>query len=296
MRKTIAGLLLAGLISSGCGSTPATADANATLMPGGTSRAAAATGAARADASTTAAAPRQRDTSPPYIAPEKRDLMALLPPAPKNGDARDAADRRIFKETRKLKGTPRWQMAAHDAELGTNAMLDHFACALGVKATPEQLPKTVALMQKSMREAASTVGPAKDFYKRKRPFKVDKGEICVPERTVGDSYDYPSGHTTAGWAWALVLAQVDPDNALPLLARGRAIGDSRVVCGMHNASAVENARMFTGAAITLVSASPLFQTDLAAARTELAAFRAGPHEKPDAAACALEAELVKAFW
>jgi acid phosphatase (class A) len=222
--------------------------------------------------------------------------FAVMAPAPKDGDARDEADRRIFRETRVHYGTPRWEMAIADAQLGTGAMLEHFACSLDLELKPEDAPKLVAIAQKATREAASSMSKAKDFYKRKRPFMVDEGPTCVEHSTIGESFDYPSGHTTAGWAWGMVLSQVDPSRAGPLLARGRAIGDSRVVCGMHNASAVENARMLTGAAVSLASASALYQADLAYARAELATLRAGEHRKPDPARCAVEAELIKPYW
>src|SRR5690606_5127436 len=127
----------------------------------------------------------RRPTTPPYITGDTAGLMDVLPPTPRNGDARDASDRRIFPETRQLEGTPRWEMAVADAQLGTAAMLKHFSCSLGVELTPEQAPKIVALAQKATRESASTVGRAKDFYKRERPFKVDEGPTCVPASTIG---------------------------------------------------------------------------------------------------------------
>lgn len=243
-----------------------------------------------------AGAAAQAAATPPYISGDAAALMAVLPPAPVDGDARDAADRRIFRETRALAGSPRWQMAVEDAELGNANMLRHFACALDISLTPQQAPRLAALAQKATREAAQSMGRAKEFYKRHRPYTVDEGATCVAPSTVGESFDYPSGHTTAGWAWGLVLAQVVPDRALPLLARGRAIGDSRVVCGMHNASAVEGARLLTGAAVALMSASQLFQSDLAAARAEFAALSAAGHARPDPQQCAVEQELVKPYW
>lgn len=246
---------------------------------------------------TGSAAPAQRaPASPPYISGDAAGLFEALPPAPRDGDARDEADRRIFRETRALAGSPRWAMAAADAELGSSQMLQHFACALDIELTPQRAPRMVALLTKATREAAASMAKAKDFYKRHRPFTVDAGPTCVDPSTVGESFDYPSGHTTAGWAWGLVLAQMDTQHATPLLARARAIGDSRVVCGMHNASAVEAARMLTGAAVSVMSASPLYQSDLAAARDELARLRKGPHVQPEAARCATEAELVKPYW
>lgn len=241
-------------------------------------------------------AAQRQPASPPYITGDASALFTVLAPAPSSGDARDVADRRIFRETRKLAGTPRWEMAADDAQLGNAKMLEHFACSLEMELTPEDAPRMLALAQKVTREAAASMSKAKDFYKRQRPFMVDEGPTCVEHSTIGESFDYPSGHTTAGWAWGLVLSQVDPSRAGPILARGRAIGDSRVVCGMHNASAVENARMLTGAAVSLASASPLYQADLAHARAELATLRTGEPRKPDPARCAVEAELIKPYW
>ena len=73
------------------------------------------------------------------------------------------------------------------------------------------------------------------------------------------------------------LAQVAPERAIPILLRGRSIGDSRVVCGVHNASAVEAARLLTSATMALVMGTPAYQADLAEARAELAALRSQPH-------------------
>lgn len=253
-----------------------------------------------ADAPTPATAPNaparpRTPATPPYFTGDAASLFVILPPAPRDGDARDEADRRIFRSTRALEGTARWQMAAADAQLSAAQMLKHFSCSLDIELTPEQAPRMVALAQKASREAAASAGKAKDFYKRHRPFVVDEGPLCVAKSTVEGSFDYPSGHTTAGWAWGLVLSQVDPARAAPLLARGRAIGDSRVVCGMHNASAVEGARMLTGAAFAAISASPLYQADLAWARKELQDLRVTA-PRPEPQRCAAEAELIKPYW
>src|SRR5262249_686709 len=108
---------------------------------------------------------------------------------------------------------------------------------------------------------------------------------------LGDTYDYPSGHTTAGWTWALVLAQVAPDRASAILARGRSIGESRVVCGVHNASAVEGGRYTADAVMVLINTNAHFRSDVEAARAELATLRKSG-AKPDPARCEREAALV----
>jgi acid phosphatase (class A) len=248
---------------------------------------------ASAAPATSPAGPPRAPPVPGYLPAGTIDMLRVMPPAPTDGDARDEADRRIFRETRALRGTPRWEMAADDAELGTAAMLRHFSCSLDIELTAQQAPKLVRILQRATRDASQSMAGAKDHYRRPRPYFVQPGEICRPRDELGASFDYPSGHTTAGWSWALVLAQVAPDRASGILARGRAIGDSRVVCGVHNASAVAASRLLTGATIAVSAATAEYQQDLAAARTELAALRAAPHTTPAPARCEAEAALLR---
>ena len=238
------------------------------------------------------AGPAARPPPGGYLAPGAVDMMSVMPPAPKQGDARDEADRRIFRETRALQGSARWAMAADDAELGSAAMLRHFACSLDIALAPAQAPRIVAMLQKATRDGAQAMLKAKDIYQRQRPYQVNEGPICRPREELGNSFDYPSGHSLAGWTWGLVLAQVVPERATQILLRGRSIGDSRVVCGVHNASAVEASRLLTGGTMALAMATPAYQEDLAAARAEFAMLRAQPHVRPAPEKCAEEARLI----
>jgi len=225
-----------------------------------------------------------------YLKPGTVDMLSILPPAPVVGDARYDADRAIFKTTRRYIGTPRWALAANDVKYGDASGLNDFSCALGVALTPEQAPKLMALIHKANSDTQRETNVAKNFYKRQRPFKIDAGDICQPKEELGDSYDYPSGHTTAGWTWALLLSDVAPDHANQILARGRAYGESRIVCGAHNASAVEAGRLSATVTMSFVRNTAAYQNDLAAARRELAALRktaAAP------AQCEAEAGLIK---
>jgi acid phosphatase (class A) len=118
------------------------------------------------------------------------------------------------------------------------------------------------------------VGRLKDFYKRKRPFLIDRGPICLPRtEELVKSFDYPSGHTTMSWVVGLLLAEAAPDRATDILARARAYGESRVVCGVHTASAVEGGRTTASAVVATLHSSVAFEAALSAARVELAALR-----------------------
>ncbi|MDB5451330.1 MAG: acid phosphatase, partial [Phenylobacterium sp.] len=89
----------------------------------------------------------------------------------------------------------------------------------------------------------------------------------------------------------LILAELAPDRATQILSRARAFGEGRLVCGVHNLSAVEAGRMNGSIVVAALHGSEEFRKDMDVARKEIAAARkAGP--APDAAACAKEAELV----
>ncbi len=55
--------------------------------------------------------------------------------------------------------------------------------------------------------------------------------------------------------------------------RGRAYGQSRVVCGVHTPSAVEAGRTVGGSVLAVLNTDPTFRADLEAARAELAQTR-----------------------
>jgi acid phosphatase (class A) len=116
---------------------------------------------------------------------------------------------------------------------------------------------------------------AKNFNKRQRPFLIDKGETCIViSPDFAKSYDYPSGHATLSWTLGLVLAEIAPDRATQILARARAFGESRIVCGVHNASAVDAGRTEASIVVAALHSSADFRTDLEAARSEPAEARA----------------------
>ena len=85
---------------------------------------------------------------------------------------------------------------------------------------------------------------------------------------------YPSGHTAIGWAWALILTEIAPERADAVLARGRAFGESRVVCNVHWHSDVVEGRFMGAAAVARLHADPGFLADIEAVKAEYAKVRA----------------------
>ncbi|EJL27213.1 phosphatase PAP2 family protein [Novosphingobium sp. AP12] len=230
-----------------------------------------------------------------YLAADEFDVTHIVEPAPRPGDPRYETDRKIFKATRKLVDTPRWKLATEDADYSVPALARDFSCAVGVKLTPQNAPKLMMLIERAGADTSAQSSKAKAVYQRHRPFTIDKGRICQPESELYDekkhrmSYDYPSGHTTWGWTWALVLSSIAPDRAQQILERGRAYGDSRFVCGAHNESAVEAGMLSATATMALVQTKPEYQADREAAKAELDALR---HSGEQPTACEAEALLL----
>lgn len=251
--------------------------------------------AAASAALTMGADPAPKPLAPapqPYLAGAMSpDTYKILPPAPLPGTARYEADRKMFLGTRGLKDSPRWALALNDDNIGLYRK--DMSCALGVELTDQNAPKFTALMRRVGRDSSNLTNLPKDAFKRLRPFLVDKGPICIdPNGGIAKSFDYPSGHVTYSWAAGLILAELAPDRATEILIRSRAFGESRMVCGVHNMSAVESGRTNGSIIVASLHGQEAFRADMEAARTEVAAARkVGP--APNPAACAKDAELLK---
>ena len=233
----------------------------------------------------------KRERAEGYLSPHDFDVTTVLEPAPRKGDPRYDADRKIFRATRVLLNTPRGAMATSDVDTSNAALMRDFSCAVGVSLTPQNAPATLNVVARAGADTAAQTTIAKNVYRRARPFHQDRGAVCQPVAELGDSYDYPSGHTTWGWTWALILSELAPDRAGPILRRGRAYGDSRFVCGAHNESAVEGGMLSASATMAVVRTKAAFQADLSSARAEIARLRADP-ATPRPQGCAAEEALV----
>lgn len=231
----------------------------------------------------------------PFLAdPAQRpDTALILPPAPRAGSAAYEADRQVFRATRKLENTPRWEQAKRDVPLDVPDMLKAYSCAAGVQLTPVKTPLLAGLLTRMSADAERAIEPAKAANRRLRPLEIDPGPVCQPREKLVGSYDYPSGHATWGWSVGLVLAELVPERSTELLARARIYAESRVVCGAHNASAIQAGATSAASLVAALHGFADFRAAMDAARHEMAAVRATKKLAPDAAVCAAEASNSK---
>jgi acid phosphatase (class A) len=225
------------------------------------------------------------------------DHLLFLPPPPAEDSALGTADVALFHATRALENTARWRLAASDAEIGREKTLRDFACALGVDLTSAETPALARLLARASADLVLLVGAAKDHYQRPRPFLTEQGPVCVGySEEFAKSGSYPSGHAASGWMHALLFAEVDADSTAAILARGRAFGESRVVCGMHYLTDVDAGRTAASALVAALHGNAEFEADLAAARAEVAALEAAAAATPDSATCAVEQAELRTPW
>ncbi|WP_199634732.1 phosphatase PAP2 family protein [Serratia sp. PAMC26656] len=210
--------------------------------------------------------------APGYLEPASLPVrLALLGAPPKPDSAAFARDEEARRAALALRGSAREKLAATDAELTFPAPAKSFSCALGTDINEKKTPHLYAMMQHVLTDAGGSTYAGKNAYNRTRPFVRHDEGTCRKDmepvlRTDGS---WPSGHSAAGWAWGLVLAEVQPARATELLARGLAFGQSRVVCNAHWQSDVDAGRIMGAATVAVLHDNPAFLADLAAAKREV---------------------------
>ena len=204
------------------------------------------------------------------------DSLALIPPPPAPGSAAFALDVEVAQNTFALRDTPRFALAASDFELNVPHFIEVFSCALNTQITKENAPYLYNLLSRAFSNIGMSTYAAKNYYKRERPFQYNHEPLAVPAARDFLEHDpsYPSGHSALGWGFALILTEIAPDRENEILARGRAFGESRIVCNHHWFSDVVWGRFMGAATVARLHADPTFLADLEAAKTEYAALRA----------------------
>ena len=235
--------------------------------------------------------------APGYLNPADLPLrLALLGAPPKPDSAALARDEEARRAALALRGTAREALAATDAELSFPGPANTFSCAMGTQISEKTTPHLYTLMQRTLTDAGGSTYAGKNAYNRTRPFVVHDEGTCRKDmepllRTDGS---WPSGHSAAGWAWGLLLAEIQPARATELMTRGLSFGQSRVICDAHWQSDVDAGRIMGAATVASLHSNPTFLADMAAAKEEVkAAQKAGLKPAQDCAAEAVALSLTQ---
>ena len=202
---------------------------------------------------------------------EVANSLQLLPAPPDTTDILFKYDQARYQWGKTQRGTDRGEQAFLDARVGGDGVPKAFSEAFGTEITKEKTPEIYKIVT-NMREDAGDLATraAKVYYNRTRPFKYYNEDTCNPEqqKELSTNGSYPSGHTTIGWATALVLAEINPARQNEILKRGFEMGQSRVICGYHFQSDVDAARLVAGAVVARLHANDAFNAQLSKAKEE----------------------------
>lgn len=223
--------------------------------------------------------------------------LELLPPPPSAESVRFMYDKARYDWGKSIRNTERGEQAFQDARVGGDGVPRAFSEAFGVEITKDGTPEIYKLVL-GMREDAGDLATraAKDYYNRTRPYAFFEEMTCNPEQQeeLSTNGSYPSGHTSIGWATALVLAEINPDRIDEILERGFQMGESRVICGYHFQSDVDAARIVASGAVSRLHADEGFNRQLDKAKKEFAGLKKAGKVKPGKKSCKAACEAKKA--
>jgi acid phosphatase (class A) len=202
----------------------------------------------------------------PFVTAAQLDMKALLPSPPATDSEttrRDLVELYYIEESRTAA-----QIAAARADEAEEDIFI-FRNVLGDKFTSAALPVTAALSSRIRANEGVIVSPAKNFFRRTRPYHLDPTlkPVCKV-KPPGADYSYPSDHSTIGYLEALTLVQIVPEKRDAILARADDYAHNRIVCGAHFPSDPVASRLVAYAMIGLMINNPDYKRELEAARAE----------------------------
>jgi acid phosphatase (class A) len=198
-----------------------------------------------------------------FVPPEHVDLTEILAPAPARNSDREKRDLAEILATQKSRTARQSERALADATAG----IFGFADVLGPNFNEQRVPTVAALLGKARADAVVAVGAAKSVWNRQRPYAISSEVETIGDRP--ESSSYPSDASTVGYLTAILLADMVPEKAAALYARGREFGDDRVILSIHFPSDVEAGRFAATAIANALVQDAAFVKEFSEAKSEL---------------------------
>jgi hypothetical protein len=160
-----------------------------------------------------------------------RALPGLLKPPPDAaGTAAELAFMRDMVPTRTPVAN---DVATWQARFGTQDLWDSELAAWSKTVSRDQAQQGADLLRRADDLDAQAIDVAKDGFDRKRPYEVDPSFPPIWPGNGRRSPSYPSGHASAAFAAATIMAHLNPDKAGVYAAMARNMAWSRVYGGVH---------------------------------------------------------------
>lgn len=192
-----------------------------------------------------------------------------LPAPPAEGSEIARIDLAEVRANHPAPQSPAWQDAIADARAYLAPdIISRFNDVTERDLRAAERPQLMKLLTRMRPEMEKISSDNKALYKRNRPYAQHSDVTpCSTDYLVKDQ-SYPSGHSFVGYTTALVLADVFPERADAILARGVRYSNNRVVCGVHYPSDVAQGRFIAAAYIAAARQNPAFAAGLDCAKRE----------------------------
>lgn len=214
----------------------------------------------------------QSTAQTPWLTPDEMpNSVHFLPPPPDTASAAFAYDKSQYQWGKEQRlDTARLAIAVRDAVWSIETICREFSVPFGMTISKENTPEIYELLSLALVTADQAGKRPKNHYLRTRPYVFFCEPTIAPsdEEVLRHNGSYPSGHTILGWSAALLLTEINPDNADTLMARGYIYGQSRVIAGYHWQSDVDAGRLVASAAIARIHADKRFIKQMKKAKKE----------------------------
>ena len=168
-----------------------------------------------------------------------------------------------------LWGSPRAEVAQQDYPWDIG-IAKRFEEAYGQTISLEATPQLYVLLERTALDASLSLRAIKQNYHRLRPYVFFGESTLIPadEEDLRLNGSYPSGHSVAGFTFALILAELAPERQNELFQRGLDFGQSRVIANYHWQSDIEVGRVIASMVVARLHACDAFREQLDRARQE----------------------------
>lgn len=194
------------------------------------------------------------------------------PPAVTSGEfAYDFYHYQYGRELRELDGVSEQALSDEAAKLYDVFNKD----VIGIDLNEETTPENILLCERAVSDVHKSNKTVKKKYQRIRPFATFHEPSLKPEEDeeVAKTFSYPSGHSSRGYMYALVLCTVMPEKTTQIMRRAQQYAYNRVICGHHWKSDTDASLVLASTMFAYIVCTDAYQAQLAKARAEYQALK-----------------------
>ncbi len=213
----------------------------------------------------------QNDVQPYMTVEQLPNLIKCLPAPPAFDSPEFSNDLMRYAWGKKQRqNEERAAMVKRDAVWSYDSLFAEFNVPFGLEISEQGTPEIWKLLITSLTTTDAMRVAPKAYYHRLRPFELLGDSLLTDGEAqyLRGEGSYPSGHTHRGFTCALLLAEIAPNNADTIFARGWLYCENRVIDGAHWQSDVDASRVGAAIGYCALHNSPAFLKQMEAAKAE----------------------------